>query len=489
MSKSEFKIHSIHYNFLMNIILKMSSFIFPLITFPYVSRVLGASGNGKLAFASAVINYFSLFASLGIPSYGVKVCAQVRDDKDKLSKTVQELLTINLFCMFVSYITFIILMMFIPEFRENQLLLWINSISIFLSSIGVEWFYQAIEQYDYITFRNILFKIVSIVLMFIFVKKSDDYIVYGGITVIGTYGSNILNVIRLPKYISLKKKYKYSIKKHLSPIFSLFLYSAATTIYTNLDTVMLGLMVGDNQVGYYNAAVKVKGILASVVTAMSAVLLPRVSYYLSMNDNKSFLDIIKKTFNFVFAISIPLTLFFDLAAEPTILILAGSDYFSSIIPMQIITPAIIFIGIGSITAWQMLIPLGREKITVIGALFGAIVDLIINLILIPKFGASGAAIGTLIAEICVVLVHFVALKDQFHSINIFDELYKIVLACVFSSFIFIFINRFNFCGSNLLKMIVLSVSFFSSYFLILVIEKESIANELLKKYFSFFKKI
>ena len=488
MKKQEFKIHSIQYNFIMNIILKMSAFVFPLISFPYVSRVLGASGNGKIAFAAAVVNYFSLFASLGIPSYGVKACAQVRDNKEKLSTMVQELLIINFICMAVSYIVFIGMMLIVPEFRNEQVLLWINSTSIFLSAIGVEWFYQAIEQYDYITFRNIAFKILSIILMFAFVKKPMDYIIYAGITVVGTYGSNVLNVLRLPRYISLKKTTKYSIKRHVIPIIALFLYNAATTIYTNLDTVMLGMMTCDNQVGYYNAAVKIKGILASIVTAMSAVLLPRVSYYLSNNNREEFSRIIKKTFQFVLLISIPLAVFFVLAAKPTILILAGEDYLPSIIPMQIITPAIIFIGIGSITAWQMLIPLCMEKVTVIGAVVGAIIDLIINFLLIPRFGASGAAIGTLIAEMGVVCVHFFALRTELKHIVFRQELVKIMISAGISILVYILVDKFLFESYILIRFSILGGIYFISYYLLLLAGKEEIVTEYTRKMIELFKK-
>ena len=488
MKKQEFKIHSIQYNFIMNIILKMSAFVFPLISFPYVSRVLGASGNGKIAFAAAVVNYFSMFASLGIPSYGVKACAQVRDNKEQLSTVVQELLIINFFCMTVSYIVFIVMMLMIPGFRNEQVLLWINSVSIFLSAIGVEWFYQAIEQYDYITFRNIAFKILSIILMFAFVKKPIDYIIYAGITVVGAYGSNVLNVLRLPQYISLKKTTKYSIKRHIIPIISLFLYNAATTIYTNLDTVMLGMMTCDNQVGYYNAAVKIKGILASVVTAMSAVLLPRVSYYLSNNNRTEFSRIIKKTFQFVLLISIPLAVFFVLASKPTIMILAGEDYLPSIIPMQIITPSIIFIGIGSITAWQMLIPLCMEKVTVIGAVVGAIIDLIINFLLIPKFGASGAAIGTLIAEISVVCVHFFALRKELKHIVFRGELVKIMISAGISILVYILVDKFLFKNYILIRLSILGGSYFISYYLLLLAGKEEIVTEYTRKMIKLFKK-
>ena len=481
MKRQGFKIHSIQYNFIMNIILKMSAFVFPLISFPYVSRVLKASGNGKIAFAAAVVNYFSLFASLGIPSYGVKACAQVRDNKEKLSTTVQELLLINFCCTAVSYIAFICMMLIVPEFSNEPVLLWINSTSIFLSAIGVEWFYQAIEQYDYITFRNIAFKILSIVLMFAFVKTSEDYIIYAGITVVGTYGSNVLNAFKLPQYISLKKTTKYSIRRHIAPIVSLFLYNAATTIYTNLDTVMLGMMASNNQVGYYNAAVKIKGILASAVTAMSAVLLPRVSYYLSNNNRKEFLRVIQKTFQFVLLISIPLAVFFDLASKLTIIILAGEDYLNSIIPMQIITPAIIFIGIGSITAWQMLIPLCMEKVTVIGAIVGAIIDLIINFLLIPKFGASGAAIGTLVAEIGVVGVHFWSLRNELKYLTIKRELIKIIISAGLSIFVYILVDCLLFEGHTLIRLAVLGGSYFVSYYLFLLAGKEEIVTEYTRK--------
>lgn len=390
--------------------------------------------------------------------------------------------------MTVSYIVFIGMMLMIPGFRNEQVLLWINSVSIFLSAIGVEWFYQAIEQYDYITFRNIAFKILSIILMFAFVKKPIDYIIYAGITVVGAYGSNVLNVLRLPRYISLKKTTKYSIKRHIIPIISLFLYNAATTIYTNLDTVMLGMMTCDNQVGYYNAAVKIKGILASVVTAMSAVLLPRVSYYLSNNNRKEFSRIIKKTFQFVLLISIPLAVFFVLASKPAIMILAGEDYLPSIIPMQIITPSIIFIGIGSITAWQMLIPLCMEKVTVIGAVVGAIIDLIINFLLIPKFGASGAAIGTLIAEISVVCVHFFALRKELKHIAFRQELVKIMISAGISILVYILVDKFLFKNYILIRLSILGGSYFISYYLLLLAGKEEIVTEYTRKMIELFKK-
>ena len=160
---STFKIRSVKFNLAMNIILRISGVIFPLITFPYVARTLLPEGNGKIAFATSVINYFSLFATLGIPTYGIRACAKNRNDKEKLSKTVFELLLINCVLVIVAYIILAITIGIIPEFKSNKKILLIQSSTIILNMLGVEWFYQAIEQYEYITIRNILFKIISLI--------------------------------------------------------------------------------------------------------------------------------------------------------------------------------------------------------------------------------------------------------------------------------------------------------------------------------------
>ncbi|MCJ0554332.1 oligosaccharide flippase family protein, partial [Enterococcus cecorum] len=181
--------------------LKMSGVIFPLITFPYVSRVLLSEANGKIAFATSVVSYFSLVASMGIPSYGVRKCAEVRDNKNELSKIVRDLLILNSIFTLLSYGVFIILLIVVPKFNSETPLFLISSITIIFNMLGVEWFYQAIEQYQYITVRNIAFKLLSIGLMFLFVHSPSDYIIYAGVNVFASVGSNILNIIKLHHYV------------------------------------------------------------------------------------------------------------------------------------------------------------------------------------------------------------------------------------------------------------------------------------------------
>ena len=191
------KTKSVKFNFIMNMILTASSFIFPLITFPYVSRVLLVEGNGYVSFATSVLTYFTMFASLGIPSYGIRACAQVRDDREELSKLTQELLIINIATTVLVSIVFVITLFTVPQFKEQQTLLWINGATLVLNAIGVNWLYSALEQYTYITVRSLVFKILSIILMFVFVHQQQDYIIYGAITVFATGGSNILNFINM----------------------------------------------------------------------------------------------------------------------------------------------------------------------------------------------------------------------------------------------------------------------------------------------------
>ena len=171
---------SIKINFIMNMILTMSSFIFPLITFPYVSRILLPVGTGKVSFATSLISYFSMFAQLGIPTYGIRVCAKVRDNREELTRTVQELLTINLVMSVLSYIALFIVLTFVPRLQADKPLYIIMSFTIILTSIGMEWLYKALEQYMYITVRSVIFKFIALIAMFLLIHEQQDYVIYGG---------------------------------------------------------------------------------------------------------------------------------------------------------------------------------------------------------------------------------------------------------------------------------------------------------------------
>ena len=430
------KTKSLKINFIMNAVLTMSSFIFPVITFPYVSRILMPEGVGKVSFATSVITYFSMFAQMGIPTYGIRACAKVRDDQEQLTKTVHEIFMINLFMSCAAYLFFGAALFLVPRLREEKVLFLIISLTIFFNAIGMEWLYKALEQYTYIAVRSIVFKFIGLLAMFALVRRQSDYVIYGGITILAGVGSNVLNFINVHRYISVKPLRGYCLTRHWKGIFTFFAMSVATTIYTNLDTGMLGFMKTDTDVGSYNAAVKIKTILVSIVTSLGVVLLPRASYYMEHGQREEFLRITKKALNFVVVVAAPMMLFFMIYAREAIFFLSGDTFAGSVVPMQIIMPTLLLIGMTNIMGIQMLVPMGRERMVLYSEIAGAAVDLIINVALIPRMASAGAAIGTLAAEIIVWIVQYIALRDMvgdaYRSIRYGVVLSGLLLSCVLS---------------------------------------------------------
>ncbi len=470
------KSSSIKINFIMNAVLTISAFIFPLITFPYVSRILGPSGTGNVSFATSIVTYFSLFAQLGIPTYGIRATARVRDDKKLLSKTVQEIFIINVIMSIITYIVFFIVLNCVPQMNADKLLFIIISSTILFNAIGMDWLFKGLEKYTYITFVSILFKFIAVILMFVFIHKQSDYVIYGAISIFAASASNICNFTNAHKYITLRPIGDYEFKQHLRPILIFFAMSCATTIYTNLDTVMLGFMKDNVEVGYYNAAVKIKSVLLGVVTSLGTVLLPRASYYIENNEIDEFKRISSKAINFVVLISFPLALYFVLFAKEGIYFLSGDAYTNAILPMQILMPTLIFIGLTNIMGIQMLIPLGKEKIVLYSEIAGAIVDLIINFFLIPIMASSGAAIGTLVAEIVVWIVQYINLKDIVKPAYLKVRYVPIGIALVLSGFISCFVKLLSL--NSFFTLVLSSIVFFGIYFVVLILAKEQLVNEL-----------
>ena len=464
------KNQSIKINFIMNILLTLSSFVFPLITFPYVSRILQPEGVGKVSFATSVVTYFSMFAQLGIPTYGIRACAKVRDNRKELIKVTQELLIVNIIMSIISYVIFFIMLFQVQRVREERCLYIILSFSIILTSIGMEWLYKALEQYTYITIRSVIFKFIALIAMFILVHKQDDYVIYGGITIFAASASNIFNLINAHRYIDFNYIGNYDFKRHIKPVMIFFAMSCATTVYTNLDTVMLGFMAKDIDVGYYNAAVKIKSILVGIVTSLGTVLLPRASYYIQQGNLKEFYRLTKKGLNFVILLATPLMVYFMFFAKEGIYFLSGNAYSGAILPMQVIMPTLLFIGITNILGIQILIPIGQEKVVLYSEVVGAIVDIILNAILIPKYQATGAAIGTLVAEFAVLVVQFFSVEkniwDSFKHINYEKIFIAIFLGSAASLWIKLLVLE------DFATLVFSAVLFFGVYSIVLLILKE-----------------
>lgn len=472
------KIHSVKYNFIMNAILTVAGIIFPLITFPYISRVLLVEGSGKVAFATSVVTYFTMFASLGIPTYGVRACAIVRDNKEKLSKTVQELLIISGGTTLLTYIVFGISLFVIPEFAQERTLLLIVGLGIGLNTIGVQWLYNALEQYSYITTCSILFKVIGMILMFLLVKESSDYQIYGGVYVIASFGSYVLNFICLRKFVTFQKTGTYQFKQHLKHIMVFFAMSAGASIYLNLDVVMLRFLQSNEAVGYYNAGIKVKTVLVTCVTSLGTVLLPRLSYYIETADKKAFQLMVGKAFRFVFVAASAVTVYFSIFTRESILLLSGEAFLPAVGPMMILMPTVLLIGLSNVTGIQILTPNGREREVMYSIWGGAILDFVLNLIVIPKFSANGAALSTLLAEGMVLLLQCWFLRDVLWSYIRQVQCWKIVIALAVASVMTIPVKIWIDSGV-FVTLLVSAIVFFGGYAVVLLLLKEPFVSEIL----------
>ena len=336
--------------------------------------------------------------------------------------------------------------------------------------------------------KQIISSLHSPILVFLLIHSKADYIVYATIVIISGYLAFILNFIYSFKWINFKPLKNYNLKQHLKPIFVFFAMTCAITIYTNLDIVMLGFMKTNVDVGYYSIAIKIKNVLVGLIISLGTVLLPRCSYYIKQNLFNEFKIVSSKAMSFIFISSIPLMIYFILFAKTIVLFLFGSAFIGSIIPMQIIMLTLLFIGTTSLIGFQIMVPLGKESLVLFSVIVGAIVDVILNFILIPKYSAAGAALGTVIAELCVLIFQVIVMKNYVLN-NIKNQEYiKIIGAILLATMISLYLVKFSY--NNLFATIISVSSFFIVYTIILYLTKEKttieICNLILSKMKRFF---
>ena len=282
---------SLSLNAAMSAFKTLMNIIFPLITFPYASNVLQVENLGKVNFASSVCGYFLLFAGLGISSYAVREGSRYVNDRKKLSAFASEMFSINMISTALTYAALAVTMLFWTKLHAYTDLMLVLSLQIFFTTIGTEWVFTIFEEYTYITIRGLLFQVLSIFMLFAFVKTRDDYCIYAGITVFAAVGANVLNFFRARRYCTIRLTRKIDWKKHLKPILIIFASTLATTLYVSSDTTILGILGTDYNVGIYSVAGKIYGIVKNLLSAVLVVSIPRLSHYAGVGDKLSLIHI------------------------------------------------------------------------------------------------------------------------------------------------------------------------------------------------------
>lgn len=434
---------SIKINVMLNFIKTFSILFFPLVTFPYISRILGPEGFGKISFSQSFVSYFTIIALLGVGTYGVREAAKLRNEKKLLETFSQEMIIINFISTVFAYILLFLITFLFGNFYNYRFLIIIFSFNILLSVIGMDWLYMAEEDFLFITIRTVLFQILSIFLVFLFVKEKTDYNKYAIILVVSSCGNNIINFLYARKYINLFKIQKLNIKKHLKPMFILVSLALASCVYTLIDTTMLGLICNDYQVGVYAAANRINRLVISVIITIGSVLLPRLSVYLGEKRLVEYTVLVNKAFDLLLMLAFPCFIGLFIVSKEVIILFCGIEYIEAVPIMKLMSILIPIVTIGNSIQTQIILPYSKEKLNLYAIVTGAMLNLSLNFFLISIFQAQGAAVASVIAEFIVTLLSFVWAKKliSFKTIIINSFLRYLIYSCIMGAVLF-YINRF-----------------------------------------------
>ncbi len=396
---------SLKANYLFNLANTISGLLFPLITFPYASRILLADGIGQINFFQSIIQYITLLTCLGIPMYAIREVAKIRENIEERNKVTVEILLLHASLTVVGYIIMILLVATVTKIQVDILLFLLLSTTIFFTAIGCEWFYQGVEDFKYITIRGLIVKTISVILLFLLVKTKEDIMWYAAYSVFGVLGGNVFNFVRLRKYISIKTLPFRELHplRHLLPALHVFVLNLVISIYVQLNTVMLGFMADTTAVGLFTAASKLSHMVLGIVGALGTAMLPRLSNLITTGQKEEFNRLAQKSMQFVIAITLPMTVGIIMTSSYLIPLFCGDTYTPAILTLQVISPIILAIGISNIMGIQILYPQGQENKVIISTALGAIANFFLNVWLIPQLAQDGAAIATVIAEIAVTV--------------------------------------------------------------------------------------
>lgn len=422
-------------NIIYNIIYQVFIYIIPLISVPYVSRVLGVNNIGIYSYTYSMVYYFMLFAMLGINNYGSRSIAKC-SEKKSLSNTFWEIYYLQFILTFIMLVAYILFILFV--FKDYQIISCIQIINLISVFLDINWFYFGIENFKLTISRNIVVKSFSLMMIFLLVKSNSDLWIYTLIMAISTFVSQAYLWIMLKKYIFFDVPRKKIVKKsfsHLKHVLVLFIPVIAYSIYRVMDKTMIGNIASTVELGYYENAEKIVNIPVSFLTALGTVMIPYMSK--RANNNSQFINKINYAFELCFILIIPM--FFGLLTigEDFSVVFFGNEFLKSGRLIQLLSVTIIFIAIANIIRTSYLIPKEKDSIYVKSTVLGAICNIILNLIFIPLYGATGACIGTIVAEFCVWLYQFVSVKKELFDKNV--DIYKMFIQYMIKGLVMFFI--------------------------------------------------
>lgn len=463
---------SLKVNFLFNFVFTLMNIIYPLITLPYVSRVLGAENLGKVNFASSFTTWLILIASVGIPTYGIREIARVREDKSKLSKVFSELMVIKFTTTVLIICIYVILVVTNKRFYSEITLYVVTGVNLVLNIVSMDWFYQGIEEYGYITMRSIMLKFISLVLMFFVVKSSHDYVFYAALSVLALSSENILNYLYSRKFVKLSFV-NISLIYHIKKIKYFFLAGVVFSIYTQFDSVILGIFSSNSSVAYYTRTKQVINLGLIFSSALTQVMLPRVSY-LFQKDRSQYKQYVEKSVDYVYIISIPLSAAVILLSHEIMLVLGGNEFIDAKYSLQI-TALVIFINsLGSLMYSQVLLPTGNESKSLNVHLITAVFSLGVGFLLVPKLHYIGSSVVYILSQF-LGNSYGIYISKKIHNIKLIKKsFFKYLIATIIMSIAIIIIK--DYLTNSISILFVSGLCGIGLYFITLVFLREHITK-------------
>lgn len=434
---------SITKNAFYNVLLNIASVIFPLITAPYISRVLEPDGVGLYNFATTYAGYFALVALLGIPTYGVREVSKAREDKEALTKLVSQLMSIAAITTLVISTIYILSIALVGQLTENFVIFLLAGFVIYLAPFKINWYYQGIEDFGFITKVSLIVRTASVVCLFLFVREKSDLIIYVVLSVLGGVLADVWNFCKMWKSGIRPQLTFEGLKQHINPLLVLFASSVAISIYTVLDTLMLGFIKDYEEVGFYTNAMHMSKVILTAVTSLSIVAVPRVSLYMKERDYDNINLLMNKSFSVVSFIAFPVAIGMICIAPVFVPLFFGAKFMGSIVPLMILSLLIISIGLNNLTGVQILIGMGFDKLFLYSVLVGTVSNFVLNCALIPLLGAVGASIASVVAEtlILIVTTYYVYRKTPIRIVKWVDIIKALLGSLAFAPIILL-LNKY-----------------------------------------------
>ena len=398
------KTKSLSSNYILYNLRKLLDVFVPLIIFPYVTRILGPEKLGKVGFAESIIGYFMIFSKLGIPSYGLREIARVRDDVYERSRVFWELSIVLFVTTIIAAFAYFYIVLTVPRFSTDLLLYLVIFPTLIFSNFDYEWIYTAIEDQVFITKRYILVRILQCVLIFTLIRSSESFIIYAGIFVGLSSFSSLFNIFHLRKYISFINTKQLNIKRHIRYIFIIFASVLGIQINRVLDVTMIGIMVDESSVSFYNVANRIVMLARDLILGIVVILNPRIENFFKKGDYEAYKRYLSVSLYAVLLLAIPATVGIILLSSEMVDVIAGAEYTSSILSMQLLSPIIIIVGLANIVVCLVLYPNRRESRYTITVFVSAFTNIIFNFFMIPRLGHNGAILGTVLSEFITLTI-------------------------------------------------------------------------------------